>query len=150
MYTVLGYRSVRDYLALDDDPTANPVPDDNLDDASLLTVALFGDRSKGRSSALTDSRQLGDVAAAVSDSTKVGLLRNGKTLDEIAVLTMPLDDRLAEGLLDARTNLGDLNNRLTEQDVPAAVATRHTDQSGRAERLAGEVHRRLNAAIANG
>ena len=150
VYTVLGYRSVRDYLALDDDPTTiKPIPEDHLDDASLLTVALFGDRSKGRSSALTDSRQLGDLAAALSDPTKVGLLRNGKTLNEIAMLTMPLDDRLAGGLLDAKTNLGDLNNRLTEKIVPAAVASRHTDQSERVERLAGEVHKRLTTAAAD-
>ncbi len=151
VYTVLGYRSVRDYLALNDDPTAiSPVPDDHLDDASLLTVALFGSRSKGRSSALTDSRQLGDLAVAVSSPAKIGLLRNGKTLDEIAILTMPLDDRLGEGLLDARTNLGDLNNRLTEQVIAPAVASRHTDQSERVERLAGEVHRKLMTATENG
>ncbi len=151
VYTVLGYRSVRDYLALDDDAkNAKPVPDDRLDDAGFLVTALFGNRAKGRSSALTDSRQLGDLAAAVSDSAKVELLRSGKTLNEIAVLTLPLDERLAAGLLDARQNLGDLNNRLTEQDVPPQIATRHTEQSERVERLAGEVHRKLKNAASNG
>ena len=151
VYTILGYRSVRDYLGLDDDPkNPTPVPDRHLDDAGLLVGALFGNRAKGRSSALTDSRQLGDLAAAVSDSAKVGLLRSGKTINEIAVLTMPLNQRLAAGLLDAKENLGDLNNRLTEQDVPKAIASRHTEQSERVERLAGEVHRKLKDAAANG
>lgn len=151
VYTILDYPTVRDYLALDKDPTAaNPVPDDHLDDARLLADALFGNRSKGRSSALTDSRQLGALASAVSSPEKVELLRNGKTLDDIAVLTMPLDERLAKGLRDARENLGDMNNRLTEQDVPAAVASRHTDQSGRVERLAREIHQKLTAAKENG
>ncbi|MDE0476080.1 MAG: hypothetical protein OXI50_16125 [Gammaproteobacteria bacterium] len=151
VYTILDYRSVREYLNLNDDPTAtNPVPDDHLDDASLLIVALFGNRARGRSSALTDSRQLGDLAAAVSDPAKIRLLRSGKTLNEIDVLTMPLDARLAKGLLEARENLGDLNTRLTEQDTPAAMARRHTGQSERVERLAGEVHRKLKNAAADG
>ena len=150
LYTILGYGSVREYLCLDDDPRElHPVPEDHLEEASFLVVALFGSRSQKRNSALTDSRQLGELAAAISDPEKVGLLRNGKTLDDIAVLTMPIDDRLTKGLDDAKSNLGELRNRLTEQDVPATVAAKHTTQSERVEVLAGEVHLKLMIAAAN-
>ena len=60
--------------------------------------------------------------------------------------TMPLDDRLRDGLLGVKASLGEINNRLTERAVPPEVAIHHTDESERVERLAKEVNRKLKAA----
>jgi hypothetical protein len=151
VYTILGYGAVRKFLQLGEDSSAQaPVPSAKLDEAALLVGAMFGDRSKGRSSAVDDSRQLGDLAAAVASPQKVELLRAGKTLRDIEVLTQPLDQRLASGLVSARETLGDINTRLAEQDVGPTVAAKHTDQSGKVKRLAAEVDRRLQEAAAGG
>ena len=147
VYTILGYTPVRTFLQLEGPPhQSNPVPDDKLDNAALLATAMFGDRSKGQSSALNDSRQLGTLAMAVSSPQKVELLRQGKTLVEIELLTMPLHKRLAAGLLSAKDTLRDLNNRLTEQEASPDVAQQHTEQSEQVRRLAVAVDQKLREA----
>ena len=147
VYTILGYSTVRSFLQIEGPPSkSDPVPEDKLDNAALLAGAMFGNRSKGRSSALRDSRQLGDLAMAVSSPQKVELLRQGKTLSEIEVLTMPLHERLAAGLLTAKDTLRDLNNRLTEQEATPDVAQQHTEQSDQVKRLATAVDRKLREA----
>ena len=147
VYTILGYSPVRTFLQIEGPPSkSDPVPEDKLDNAVLLASAMFGDRSKGRSSALRDSRQLGELAMAVSSPQKVELLRQGKTLSEIELQTMPLHERLAAGLLSAKDTLRDLNNRLTEQDATADVAQQHTEQSEQVKRLATAVDNKLREA----
>ena len=151
VYTILGYTPVRTFLEIQGPPTKlDPVPAEKLDNAGLLATAMFGDRSKGRSSALRDSRQLGDLAMAVSSPQKVELLRQGRTLSDIEILTMPLHERLAAGLLLAKDTLGDLNNRLTEQQATPEVAQVHTEQSDRVKRLATAVDNKLRGAAEGG
>lgn len=150
VYTILGYNSVRRFTGISDDPTNDtPVPSEKLENASILTRAMFGDREKGVSSAITDSRQLRSLAMAVEDPEKVELLQQGKTLKEIERQTEPLEKRLSSGLVEAKEILRDLNNRLTEQDIGHGLAESFTGQSMRVKKLAQEVDRRLQEAAGN-
>ena len=63
---------------------------------------------------------------------------------------MPLHERLAAGLLLAKDTLGDLNNRLTEQQATPEVAQVHTEQSDRVKRLATAVDKKLRGAAEGG
>jgi hypothetical protein len=95
VYTILGYTTVRRFLELGDESASpNPIKEENLNRARLITRAMFGDRAKGQSAAVDDSRQLGALAAAVASREKVTLLEQGKSLSEIETLTQPLEDRL--------------------------------------------------------
>jgi hypothetical protein len=151
VYTILGYNAVRSFLDLSDDPSdPKPLKEKRLDDAQLLTRAMFGDRSKGLNSAIEDSRQIGELAAVVTSPEKIELLRQGKSIRDIGTITLPLEQRLAAGLIQARDVLGDLHARLAEQDVTPAVAARFVDQSGKVQRLATEVDKRLREIALGG
>ncbi|MCC5811338.1 MAG: hypothetical protein JJU06_13290 [Ectothiorhodospiraceae bacterium] len=147
VYTILGYNSVRTFLEIDEDPRAEqPIPAQKLDDAAVITRAMFGDKAKGLNSAIDDSRQLGELATIVASPEKMTLLKQGKSLRDISKITQPLEERLASGLMEARDALSDINTRLTEQEVPAAVAGKFTESSAKVKRLATQVDRQLQEA----
>lgn len=144
VYTVLGYASVRDFLELsNDDARKDPVAEPHLADAELLMRSMFGDRSKGRSSAIEDSRELGTLASAMSSPEKVRLLEQGKTLAEIETLTQPIEKRLAEGLAIIRDELRDLIARLSEQSISDHAANELLPASSRNRRSAIDLDRKL-------
>lgn len=151
VYTVLGYRTVRDFLELGDgDARPDPVDDDNLDKGSLLLRSMFGDRSRGRDAAIDDSWQLGDLAAIFADRDKVRLLEQGKDLAEIEELTQPITKRLSSGLGDVLDTLRDLAARLSEQSIPQETATDLLSDSGRVRKLAADLDRRLQEIARGG
>ncbi len=147
-YTILGYSTVRQFLDIHDNPEkVDPIPSSRLDNAELLTLAMFGNSSLGRSSALRDSRQLGQLALCVEDEEKVALLRKGKSLEEIEILMAPLEERLRDGLNDTKEILRDLNNRLTEEDPAQEIAAKFVDSGKNVKQLATSVHKRLIEAV---
>lgn len=147
VYTILGYGPVRKFLELEDQPDRpRPVKQDKLQKAALLTQAMFGVRSKGRSAAVEDSRQLGDLASAVANPEKVTLLEQGKTLREIAILTQPLEERLRTGLADAREILADLLARVSEYEMSPDMAEPLMPQALKTKKLANELEKKIRDA----
>lgn len=147
VYTLLGYAPVRKFLDLEDQPQQpKPVKPEKLQKATLLTQAMFGVRSKGRSAAVEDSRQLGDLASAVANPDKVSLLEQGKTLREIATLTQPLDERLRGGLADVREILADLLARVSEYELAPDIAEPLLPQAMRTRKLATELEKKMREA----
>lgn len=148
VYTIVGYAAVRNFLKLaEGGPRRNPVNIDQLDRAQLLFQSMFGDTSRGRNSAVEDSRQLGDLAAALRDSEKVRLLTQGKTLAEIDTLTRPIEEHLLVGLGNVRDTLRDIIGRLAEQELSHSVATNLIETSNNIRKLAGELNRRLSEIL---
>lgn len=144
VYTILGYASVRDFLKLgDEDAHKDPIQRSKLEDAGLLMKSMFGDNSKGRSSAIDDSRQLGSLAAAFATTDKVLMLEQGKRLVEIEILNQPIEKRLAEGLATIRDELRDLIGRISEQGITEEAANGLLPASGRNRRSAIELDRKL-------
>ena len=147
VYTILGYAAVREFLHLgDEDARKNPVERQRLEDASLVLRAMFGDRSKARNGAITDSRELGTLASALSAPDKVRLLDQGKTLEEIETLAQPIEKRLADGMATVRDELRDLNGRLSEQWVDPGTAEGLLPASGRVRRAAIDLEEKLKRA----
>ena len=147
VYTILGYTAIRNFLELTDtEAHSDPIEEKNLDNAALLLRSMFGDKSRGRSAAISDSRQIGSLASAFADREKVRLLEQGKTLSEIDVLTQPIEQRLSEGLGVIRDTLRDLIAGLSEQDIPQEVASELIPASGRIRRMAAELDRKLREA----
>ena len=143
VYTILGYATVRDFLKLGEDAQRNPVPPPQLENAGTMMRSMFGDRSKGRSSAIDDSRLLGALASAFATTDKVRMLEQGKSLAEIDVLSQPIEKRLAEGLAMIRDELRDLIGRLSEQQISEEAAHALLPSSGKTRRSAVELDRKL-------
>jgi hypothetical protein len=148
IYTILGYSTVRNFLGLSDNPiNPNPVPDERLANAGILCRAMFGDRSKGMSSAISDSRQLGDLAAAFGSSTKISLLEQGNSVEDINRLTQPIDERLRQGLGSVRKLQQELISGLSENEIIAEVAEKHHPAAIANRRSASEIEKRLKEVI---
>lgn len=150
VYTLLGYSAVRNFLEMPDDETKkNPVKARNLPKAELATKAMFGDKSKGRNAAITDSRQIGELASALADPEKVSLLEKGKTLEEITRITKPIDIRLRQGLAEVREIQSDLLSGITEQNVKPEVAEPLVDLAGKNRRTAAEIEKKLKDVVSS-
>lgn len=151
IYTVLGYKTVRDFLELaDGDARRDPVDDRNLDKGSLLLRSMFGDKSKARNAAIDDSRQLGPFATIFASREKIRLLEQGKELSEIEELTQPIEKRLSSGLGDVLDTLRDLVARLSEQDIQQETAIELLSDSRRARKLAVDLDKRLQEIARGG
>lgn len=144
VYTILGYLSARNYLGLaEGGPRPNPVPSDKLKQAGILCRAMFGDRSRGLSSAVGDSRELGDLAAILPDPNKVALLEAGNSISSIIRKTRPIDERLQKNLVDIRALQTELLSGLTEQIVELEVATKHLPAASASRRQASAIEKAL-------
>lgn len=151
VYTILGYAAVREFLHLgDEDAHENPIKRKRSEDAGLVMRAMFGDKSKARNGAITDSRQLGALASTLAVRDKVRLLEQGKTLEEIETLTQPIEKRLSEGMATVRDELRDLIGRLSEQDIGGDAAEDLSPAATRNRRLAAELERKLKEIALGG
>lgn len=146
VYTILGYKSVRDFLELKDSQTRpNPVSKKNLKRSALVLKSMFGDKSLGRNASVEDSRELSSLASILADKQKIGLLEQGKTVEEIKNLTRPLDERLSDGLNFIRETLRDLISSVSEQGVDQKVASELIPVANGVKNMALDLHKRIRS-----
>jgi hypothetical protein len=148
VYTALGYGPVREWLGLPDPghgKTKSPIPKakENLDDAGELLTFLFGNRSRKRRPAVSDSRQITELARAIADPESRRLLKRGKAVEEVAELLKPAKERVADGLLDAQEALQGVLRPLSQGEVPASEASDLFEPSKKVRSLAREVNNKI-------
>ena len=147
VYTILGYTSVRKFLELKENQSQpNPVSKKNLKRSALVLKSMFGDKSRGRSAAVEDSRELRSLASILADKQKTSLLEQGKTVEEIENLTRPLDERLSSGLGFIRDALRELISSVSEQGVDQKVASELAPIANGVKNMAIDLHRRIKDA----
>lgn len=123
VYTLLGYKSIQDFVGLSEDPTiSHPINENKLDNAKLLMTAMFGNKNKGQNSQVKDSRNLGVLAEIVASPEKIILLKQGKAVDEINDLTQPIGDRLTNLMLEIRGRLDECITRVGREDLSSQDA----------------------------
>jgi len=150
VYTVLGYTATREYLDIADmQTTPNPIKPAELEKGSVLMTAMFGDRSKGRSSAVNDSRQLGRLAGMFADPETLAMLEQGKTVDEIEAATQNIEDKLRQGVHTVREILRDLVARLDETPVEVDIALAMIGPSEKATSVSMALLRKLKQIAIN-
>lgn len=147
VYTALGYGPIREWLKLGDLSEARdkkPLEGkERLDEAGELMTFLFGNRSTGRRPAISDSRQIANLAKAVADPESRRLLKRGKTIEEVTQLLKPAKERVADGLLDAQESLKNALTTLSQGEVKPAEARDLLDPSLRVRGLATDVHKKV-------
>lgn len=126
VYTLLDNGGVREWLKLGDRSRtiACPIETDSIEEAGETIRYLFGDANIGKNPSIGDSREIGLLAAALSDPNKRVLLREGKTAKEIEKLSKRPVEQLADQLGRAHTALGEastllVSNKLTRDDMRA-------------------------------
>lgn len=144
VYTLLGYPNARQFLRLPEAPEPRPIPAEKAHDATLVMAAMFGDRSVGRSAAISDSRQLGDLASVLGSPEKVALLAKGKTVKEIEYETQPLDQKLRDALSDCKELLSDLLADLAASPPSQQLAEESFPLAQQVNNLARNLAKRLN------
>ncbi len=151
VYTILGYTAVRRFLDLPEGERKwPPLQEEALPKASLVVRSMFGDRVKGRSGAIEDSREIGALASAFGSQEKVSLLEAGKSLKEIERQTQPIEERLRRGLADVRELQADLSAALAEEQVPQEVAIGVGRLANINRKAAVAIERRLTAIAIGG
>jgi len=103
VYTILGYERIRTWLELPDTPDPGALSKKSLPKAELLFVTMFGQGSK--EPAIRESRQLADLAKAITSPDGPRLLRKGNSLEEIEHLVKPPIEKVEDGLTEAELGL---------------------------------------------
>lgn len=148
VYTLLGYGPVRDWLSLSTDGNlTEPIPEGKIDEASLTLTAMFGDKARSISAAIEDSREIGQLAVALGNSTKRNLLRSGYTIDQIEEESKPVEDRISAQLIIARDSLRMANALLAEHNVGTKEAEELLEVVKPIRKQANEIYRSLDAVV---
>jgi len=148
VYTALGYGPIREWLGLPDygskEPGPKPVRDkDKLDDAAELMVFLFGNKTKHRKPAISDSRQISDLAKAIANPESRRWLKHGKTIEDVVRLLKPARDRVADNLLDAQEALQNALTPISQGEIAHQEASDLLDPSRKVRNLAVDVNNKI-------
>ncbi|NLX60450.1 MAG: hypothetical protein GXY74_15345 [Phycisphaerae bacterium] len=152
VYTALGYGPIRQWLGMAESgregKDKKPIKGSGkAAEAAELMVFLFGNRTKSRQPAISDSRQIADLARAVANTESLRLLKRGKTIHEVAQLLKPAMERVADSLLDAQESLGNALAPLSQGDVKAKEAAELLNPSLKVRNLANEVNSKIVSII---
>lgn len=141
VYTLLDYSQVRDYLDLTarSEAAERPIPDRNLKQAARTLHYMFG--SKDVVPAIRNSRQIGDLADALSAPSKRELLEAGYTVDVIISKSRPPADRFATQLREAEQALKGALGVLSEGGLSQREAEGFAAQVNALRNSAGALHK---------
>ncbi|MBF0156098.1 MAG: hypothetical protein HQL57_02805 [Magnetococcales bacterium] len=151
VYTILGYRAVRDYLEIreteNETPQANPVPEKHYARAQLMTRAMFGSKSLGLSSAIQDSRRLADLAGALANPEQEAMLRQGKSLDDVLQAAKSLNEKLNDGMNEVKDILSLLISGLGEGGLKQDIASSLLPLAVKIRNLANRLERDIRETV---
>lgn len=103
VYNALDYDNIRSFVGLGARPKvfeADPVQKNKLEDAGELMRWMFGDTKFNRLPVISDSREIQDLARAVSQSASLRELRRGERLAVALESARPKRERARENLED--------------------------------------------------
>ena len=121
VYTLLGYSDARKALGLPREyqvTNTEPIDMKFLSDWEVVFTAMFGNKSRGKGSQLTDSRQLSWLVDTIQDRQKYSLLKQGKSVAEIKELSKPVETQIYDNLVSVLDILRRVNMTLSENDIP--------------------------------
>lgn len=146
VYTLLDYSSVREYLELPprSETPKEPIPKSSLARAATAMAYMFGDRV--HTPAIKNSRQISDLADALSDPVKRELLESGQNIDDVIQRSRPVSDRLATLLREAEAALKGATGVVAEGSLQAKEAQQLVSTANALRNMAGSLFKALNNA----
>lgn len=145
VYTLLGYPAAKAFVGLPEQPKPRPVPAARVRNASTLMVAMFGDNTASRRAAITDSREIGELASILTDDEKVALLEQGASVAEIKFQSRPIDLKLRDGLAECQSILQLLTSAIVESQPSLEVASSAFPLARKVNSLAANLARNLQS-----
>jgi len=96
IYTALNLSGVRKFLQLGGkgEPTPTPLKPEMMPEAGDFLTMIFGDRNRQREPVIQESRDLADLAKALTDPAKSARLREGVRLEVVEEEGKPISERL--------------------------------------------------------
>lgn len=142
VYNALGYKAVRDWIGLSDErePKKEPLARSALPKAGQLMTFLFGNSSRKVPAAISDSREISELANCLTDTTKVGYLREGLSVKEVQRKTQPAPDQLRDALGDAHESLTDAWRVIGESEMNEDTARTVEPLAGKVKKLTSQIH----------
>lgn len=131
VYTLLDNSGVREWLELGERKIASRkvISEAKIPDAAATMRYLLGDKKLGKNPAITDSREIGLLAAALGDVDKRSLLRSGKSAVEIDVLSRPPLELFADYLNDAIGALSKAESLMSTEQIKRDDAFQMLDKA---------------------
>lgn len=151
VYTILGYRPVREWLEMKDlgeDREVKLSPTGRARGGKLVQY-MFGNKAAGKSAAINDSRQIGLLAKAIADPAGRRMLEKGRPATDYEEITRPASDRLEAFLYSAKDALQECLVLIPEADLDADSAASFADVALGTQKLATAVRSSL-AELARG
>ena len=111
LYTALPYHEFTDYLGMerpkrDENPVADPVPEENLYKLRNLLVWLYGDKQNDIPPLIkSQNPDLNNLRRVLSDHRATLELEHGAPLTDAVVKATPADERFKRSILDANKSL---------------------------------------------
>jgi hypothetical protein len=152
VYTALGYGPVREWLELNDlaqdKPSVKPLKKDHVSDGGELMSMLFGNKAKSRQAAITDSRQIADLARAIANPESRRLLKRGKSITEVASLLRPPFERVSDCLYAAQESLQDALTPLSQGEIKQSQAADLIEPAKKVKNLGVEINGKIAKIVA--
>ena len=151
VYTILGYKSVRKFLLLEDNaelPKEEILEKQNFDRGALVLNSMFGDSNAGRNASIKESRELKGLAGVFDSEEKISLLNQGKSVEEIEKTTRSIDRQISEDISQTREIMRNLIGQLAEhgiisKDISEEDVERLIDSAEKNETLAKELNQKV-------
>lgn len=125
VYTALSFSGTRSWLELDrSERREAPIPTEHLDRAAEFLGFMFGNTAKKLNPAITDSREIVDLASAVKDTKQLVVLRRGVSLHVAQKEGLSSIQRLEDGLGQAKEALLEISGTLASGPLDIADANR--------------------------
>ena len=108
LYTGLGYKSVQEFLNIDNDTSfqPNPIPEDSLKDLGYFLRWLYGQKSTNtRPLIQSQNPDLRRLVDALGYETGLTALKRGLTLDVVEEISTGDEELFKVNLMDARRHL---------------------------------------------
>jgi hypothetical protein len=150
VYTALGYSPIRNWLELKDgSQIPNPIPTAKLHDGGRFMKLLFGSKSGSDAClpAISDSRQIKDLAKAIADPDMRSFLLRGKPVADVLMLARPATERVADHLLDAEESLNSALEPLNSGQLVGEEASPLLEPAKRVRSLAIQVFKKVDETL---
>jgi len=152
VYTLLGFKSVRDLLELPSEKVSDPEVLKSpfaLATAAKLLTAMFGNSAAGKDSLLKDSRELVNFASIVGNRLAFSKIDEAKSVSQLLTSMKPVDVQVMDAINEARLAIKAVHAELEEQSLDQESAISLVDPATRLHKSTSSLLVKIQAAASD-